>query len=414
MHAEVITIGDEFLSGSSLDTNSQWLTRRLADEGIRTRFHATVGDELDDCAAVFRRAIERADVIISTGGLGPTADDLTRQALAEATGRELVVVEEALAHIRDLFARRGREMPERNRLQALLPDGSRTIHNPHGTAPGILMDVSRPGRSASRVIALPGVPAEMVEMWHGQVAVAVKPFGRGRVIRQRQLKCFGAGESQIEAMLPDLIRRDRVPRVGISAQEATILLRISVEGADEDECLAAMEPTAQTVYDHLGTLVFGEEDDELQDVVLRLLHQRGDTLAVAEWGTAGLVGQWLGAAAAPRDPFLGGVVATSQAARRRMLNVPSDDVPGSTVAEILVVEAMAAACRHRFGADWGLAVGRFPPRDTTAVEPRVAFAALAGPAGVERKDIPVSGHPAILRAFSAKSALNLLRLALLT
>ena len=413
MHAELIAVGDEILSGQTLDTNTQWLARRLAEVGLRTRFHTVVGDDLADCVVAFQRAIERADVVVSTGGLGPTADDLTRQALAEATGRELVLNEEALAHIRDIFARRRREMPEGNRLQALFPAGSRMIGNPSGTAPGILVDVSRPGRGACRVVALPGVPAEMVEMWHDSVAAAMRPFGHDRMVRYRRIKCFGAGESQIEAILPDLIRRDRVPRVGISAQQATIVLRIQAEGASEEECLAAMEPTVQTIYDYLGTLVFGEENDELHDVVLRLLHRRGDTLAVAEWGTAGLVGEWLGGSPALRDPFLGGVVATSQAARRRLLNIPSDEVPSNSHAECLVVEAMAAACRHRLGTDWGLAVGRFPPLDPRSAEPPPVWVALASEAGVERKAFSLASHPAILRAYCAKAALNMLRLALL-
>ena len=146
MNAEILAIGDEITGGQLLDTNSQWLSQRLGELGVRVLYHSTVGDELQPCIDVFRRAIQRADIVISTGGLGPTADDLTREALAAATDRPLVMVPEALEHIRQLFARRKREMPKSNELQAFFPEGSRVVPNPNGTAPGIDLDVPRSGR----------------------------------------------------------------------------------------------------------------------------------------------------------------------------------------------------------------------------------------------------------------------------
>ena len=215
MHAEIIAIGDEIVSGEHLDTNSPWLSRRLEELGVRVLYHSTVGDELEACGEVFRNAMGRADIIISTGGLGPTADDLTRDALARAADLELVLYPQALEHIRSLFARRKREMPPQNEIQAKFPAGSRMIANPHGTAPGIDLDVPRPGKSACRFFALPGVPAEMIEMWNATLASEIGLLAAGQnVIRRRKINCFGAGESQIEAMLPDLIRRGARPRSG--------------------------------------------------------------------------------------------------------------------------------------------------------------------------------------------------------
>jgi nicotinamide-nucleotide amidase len=262
MHAEVIAIGDEITSGQCLDTNTQWLSQQLEGLGIRVLYHTTVGDELMPCAEVFRLAIARADVVVATGGLGPTADDLTREALAEATGHPLQLDTDALDHVRTMFAQRNRPMAASNERQAMFPTGSRVVRNPHGTAPGICTDVVREGRGPCRFFCLPGVPGEMIEMWQESVAPAIAEFlGEGRrVIRRRLIHCFGAGESQVEAMLPDLIRRGRQPSVGITASKGAITLRITAEGATEEECLAAIAPVEATIRQCLGTLVVGAED----------------------------------------------------------------------------------------------------------------------------------------------------------
>src|SRR3990172_814007 len=346
MRAEIIAIGDEITSGQLLDTNSQWLSQRLEELGVRVLYHTTVGDELEPMAEVFRQAIGRADVVVATGGLGPTADDLTREAIAEATGRRLVLDREALEAIRQLYARRKRAMPGQNERQALFPEGSRVIPNPNGTAPGIAVDVPRQAAPPARVFALPGVPAEMEEMWHQSVAGSLRDAGAGRrVVRRRVIKCFGAGESNVEAMLPDLIRRGRTPRVGINASQATILLRITAEGDSEEACLAAIEPTVATIRKCLGTLVFGENDDELEDAVVRLLREQGKTLATAEWGTAGLVSQWLGDVVAGQGHYVGGVVVRNETALTAALEVPADLIGRHTATSAEVVQAMAAGCR---------------------------------------------------------------------
>ena len=412
MNAEIITIGDEITSGQLLDTNSQWLSLRLEELGIRVLYHSTVGDELEPCAEVFRHAIERADVLVATGGLGPTADDLTRDALALATGRPLQLNAAALEHIRHFFAQRQRPMPPQNARQAMFPAGSRVIPNPHGTAPGIDMDAPCEGRSPCRVFALPGVPAEMVEMWNDSVAPAIRGLpGRRRVIRRRRIHCFGAGESQIESLLPDLIRRGRQPTVGITASKATITLRIAAEGDSEAECDAAIEPVAATIRQCLGDLVFGEEDDELQHVVVRQLHQRRRTLATVEWGTAGMLADWLGHVDNSAGAYLAGLVVADEAACRKMLDLPSDLVGADSDVERFV-RAMAIACQERFGADDGLAVGPFPLTGMPTDTPRKLHMALATAEGVRMSKLSIGLHPALLHIYCAKQALNFVRLAI--
>lgn len=409
MRAEIISIGDEITSGQTLDTNSQWISQRLEELGIRVLYHTTVGDELDANVEVFRTAIGRADVVVASGGLGPTADDLTREALSQATGQPLVLDAAALEHVRAMFARRKRPMPKQNEVQALFPEGSRVIPNPHGTAPGIAMEVSRPSRSSCLLFALPGVPAELFEMWRLTVEGQLRSVGGGqRVVRHRVLRCFGAGESQIESMLPDLIRRGRVPRVGITASQATISLRITAEGADEAECLAAMQPTAATIRQTLGSLVYGEEDEQLQDLVLHILEQQGRTLATVEGGTAGLLAERLGAADATAMRYRGGFVGTHPAALADTLGLPGESFAGPAAIRAEVTQAMADACRQRLHTDYGLAVSLFPPFNPA--DPSPVFFALAGPEKSVVKEVPFAIHPAMLRVYCVKHALNLFRL----
>jgi nicotinamide-nucleotide amidase len=412
MHAEVISIGDELTSGQRLDTNSQWLSTRLGELGITVMYHTTVADNLAANVQVFRQAIERADIIVATGGLGPTADDLTREALAAAAGVELVLNPAALTHIENLFARRKRPMPERNRLQAMFPSGSRMIPNPAGTAPGIDLELPRSGRSASRIFSLPGVPAEMFEMWTQTVAPAIAAMlGSPRVIRHKRIKCFGVGESDLEAMLPDLIRRGRDPQVGITVHGATITLRITASGDSPAACYHSMESTIATIHECLGDLIFGEDDDELEHAVIRLLQAQNKTVATAEWGTGGIVAHWLSEVSTSAAQFCGGVIIQNAAALNSALDIQSAAEP--PVDQQKLVVSMAQACRKKFAADFGLATGLFPIVDHQSNEPPLFHFAVAGPKGIKAKSTPFAGHPEILKPRAAKQTLNFLRLILL-
>lgn len=422
MRAEIIAIGDELTSGQRLDTNSQWLSERLNELGVEVSFHTTVGDKLQDNIAVFRAAMNRADIVVATGGLGPTADDLTRDAIAMAAGVDLVEDAAALEHIRKLFARRGRAMPERNVLQAQFPRGSRVVPNSHGTAPGIDLTVPRPCCPPCRVFALPGVPAEMFAMWEATVAPAIRAAQPAkRVIRHRRIKCFGVGESDLEAMLPDMIRRQREPLVGITVSGATITLRITASGANDDAAQKEMEPTVRQIYDILGVLVFGEEEDELEHAVVRLLNERRQSLAVAEWATDGLVSQWMAEAAAGSDCFRGGVIVRDAITLESLAGVT---VTADSEAEAATATAMAHVVRERCNADWGLAVAAFPangPAVPTAAGGSAEaqemtgtlHVALATADNTRAKGFPLASHPSITKTRAAKQALNMLRLALL-
>jgi nicotinamide-nucleotide amidase len=418
MRAEIISIGDELTSGQRLDTNSQWLSERLNELGVEVAFHTTVGDKLQDNIAVFRTAINRADIVVATGGLGPTADDLTRDAIAMAVGVDLVQDTDALEHIRKLFARRGRAMPERNILQAQFPRGSRVMPNPHGTAPGIDLAVRRECCPPCRVFALPGVPDEMFAMWNATVGPAIAAaMPRRRVIRHRRIKCFGVGESDVEAMLPDMIRRGHhevvgEPLVGITVSGATITLRITASGPNDAAALKAMEPTVHQIRELLGVLVFGEEEDELEHAVVRLLKERRQSLAVAEWATGGLVSQWLAEAAVGSDCFRGGVVVRDAGMLQSLLNVTTSQGMETVAA---TASAMAGSVREKCGADWGLGVAAFPDAGPAEAKEMTGtlHVALATADNTRVRGFPLASHPAITKTRSAKQALNMLRLAML-
>ncbi|MCY2992302.1 MAG: CinA family nicotinamide mononucleotide deamidase-related protein [Planctomycetota bacterium] len=414
MYAEVISIGDEMTTGQRLDTNSQWLSQRLGEIGVRVLFHTTVGDELESHVQVYRQAFERADVVLSTGGLGPTADDLTRQALADVLGVDLVLDEPAWQHIQQLFAHRQREMPPRNVVQAMFPCGSRVIPNPHGTAPGIVAEIPRPGRSPVRVFALPGVPAEMREMWDQTVAPELLSAlgGNRRIIRHRCLRCFGVGESDLERMLPDLIRRGRTPTVGITVNQATITLRITAEGESPQACFAAMEPTVATIRQCLGDLIFGQEEDELQHAVVRQLAKQGQTLATAEYKSGGLLAYWLSEADPAGGVYRGGSVVHDETVLARLAGLAPAAILAASKSTAEVVCGMAASCRELYQTDYALALGPFPSSDSATSRPGDVHYALAGPHGTEAKATLFAGHPDILRARTVKATLNFLRLKL--
>ena len=412
MNAEILAIGDEITGGQLLDTNSQWLSQRLGELGVRVLYHSTVGDELQPCIDVFRRAIQRADIVISTGGLGPTADDLTREALAAATDRPLVMVPEALEHIRQLFARRKREMPKSNELAGLLPRRQPRRAEPQRHRAG-----HRLGRSAGGWRPLPILrPAGRSGGNAGDVAglLCWRPFAAwagGRVILRRNIKCFGAGESQLESLMPDLIRRGRIPRVGINASRATIILRIVAEGDSEEHCRAQIEPTVAEIHKYLGTLVYGEGDEELQDVVLRLLRQRGQSLGLGR-----------NRHGRPGRPMAG------EGRRRRWPLSRRAGRGGRGRDDALIAVGPGRVLRraaNRSSARWrSLAASSFkptsawpsarcPPSASTGEARQVHFA-LASAGGVETFHVSSGIHPDIVGDYCAKHAINLVRLALLS
>ncbi len=411
MKCEIISVGSELTSGQSLDTNSQWLSLRLAEVGIGVGWHTTIADDLEANIDAFRIASRRAKLVLITGGLGPTQDDLTREALARAAGVELVFDPESLAHIEELFTRRGRTMPNRNRVQAYFPATAEPIRNDHGTAPGVWMSLGD-----AHFAAMPGVPSEMFAMFREQVLPRVRSLGlTGGVLIQRKINTFGAGESSVEEKLFDITRRGHVPEVGITASDAVISLRILGRGATEGEALAQIEPVEKTIRERLGDLVFGVERDDLHHAVAALLGGKRLTLSVAESLTAGLVCDRLASVPGASAWLRGGITAYADRVKVEQLGVPQAllDQHGAVSAE--VAEAMAVGIRTRFGTDLGLSTTGLagPDSDGSGKPVGLVYVGLAWEGGSETATVSWMGTRQEIRSRTARLALNKLRLHLI-
>ncbi len=411
MQAEIVAVGTEITTGAKLDTNSQWLSTELSALGIEVGYHTSVADTLSAMVDVLRASVSRSELVLITGGLGPTLDDLTRQAMAELAGVALVRDEASLEHIRTMFRRRNRDMPPRNAIQADFPAGSEPIFNPIGTAPGIWQEIARDDGTLCRLAAFPGVPAEMKRMFHEQVVPRL-PIG-GKVIRRLCVNAFGIGESDCEQRLGELTARGRNPEVGITVHEATITLRINAVGQSIDECERLLAGARQDAEERLGTLIFSVGDEELEHVILRMLATTGQTLATVEAGTGGLLAHRLTDVAEGRKLYRGGIVVPGQGATGRLLGLADEIAGGVELASARFAERMAVHCRELFSTDFALAISECPDDDPARSEAPTAYVALAGTDLTRVLPHRLLGDTTLRKSRAAKTALNLLRLHLL-
>ncbi|SRR5579883_2996364 len=408
MKCEILSIGSELTSGQNLDTNSQWLSRRLAEIGIAVGWHTTIADDLDANIEAFRIASRRAGLVLATGGLGPTQDDLTREVLARVAGVELVENAESLRHIEEMFRRRNRTMPERNRVQALCPVGAMPIPNDRGTAPGIWMRLGD-----SWLAAMPGVPSEMYAMFETQVRPRLLALGLGGgVLVQRKINTFGWGESAVEEKLLDLTRRGHVPEVGITVSDAVISLRILARAPTLAEAQAQIVPVENTIRERLGPLVFGVDDEDLQHAVASLLETKRQSLATAESITAGKVGELLGSVAGISAWYRGGIIAYDNRVKVELLGVPQTLLDTHGAVSTPVVEAMAVGCRTRLRTDLAVStVGVAGPYDLGPDKPvGLVYVGLAWSGGVSSVRFSWTGSRIEVQRRTAKMALNQVRL----
>ena len=357
MKAAILSIGDELALGQTVDTNSAHLAARLASLGIGTLFHHTVADDQPAIAEAIQLACDRCELVLISGGLGPTDDDLTREALAEAMGVPLVEDPPSVEHLRDFFAKRGRDMPERNRKQANHPRGSTVLRNDHGTAPGIRAELGK-----AQVFVMPGVPRELFAMFEERVVPHLDalrhngdPAGQ-RTILTTKINTFGLGESDVADRLGDLMARDRNPTVGTTVSDGFCCVRLRSEYADHREAENALTDTVAGVNERLGPLVFGRDDDTLQASLVKLLDHHGGRLATAESCTGGLIAKMLTDVPGCSMAYVGGWVTYSNAMKLDQLDVPLAMIDEhGAVSEQVARQMVLGTLRHCF-ADYALSV----------------------------------------------------------
>lgn len=410
MRAEIISVGTELLLGQIIDTNAAYLAQRLAEVGIDVYFKQTVGDNSTRVEEAVRLALSRSDVVLLTGGLGPTEDDLTVASVAAALGVDLAYDEAVAGHIRRFFESRGRTPPNTVFKQALLPRGARVIPNPRGTAPGVHLE--HRGRA---VFLMPGVPYEMHGMMEGYVLVALRDRAGLDVIRSRVMRVTGEGESAVEVRIKDLLQQT-APTVAPYAKLGEVHLRLTAKGPADEVATALARGEAQ-VRERLGDLVYGVDEQTLENVVADLLVSRERTVAVAESCTGGLISQRLTTVPGSSTFFLEGVVAYSNEAKSRDAGVPPELIAAHGAVSAEVAEAMAAGIRQRVGADIGLAVtGIAGPTGATPDKPiGLVYLALADGADAQHRKVMFGSEAGRegIRFLAAQAALNLLRLHLL-
>lgn len=406
--ASIISVGDELLAGRA-DFNTPWLADRLLEVGLPVVSGQIAGDRAELVAEACRRAASDADVVILTGGLGPTGDDVTRQGLAGFLGRPLKRDEKTLNRLKEFFRRRNREMPTANEIQACVPEGARVLDNDLGTAAGILAE--KEGRV---FVSLPGVPAEMKKMFTEQVAPILRQRAGQQVVAVRKLRCFGTSESELAAVLGNMMNRGRNPLVNVTVSSGVITVSLYASASDRVRTDEMVKRDEDLLRNMLGDLVFGTGEQTLAEVVGGKLVEQGKTIAVAESCTGGLVGKLLTDVPGASRYFTCGWVTYSNEAKVRQLGITEDLIAGRGAVSEEVARAMAGAAREKAGADISVSLtGVAGPGGGTEQKPvGTVYIAVGSSSGGQAERFFFPGDRSSIRLRAANTALNMVRLSL--
>lgn len=405
MIVETIAVGTELLLGQITNRNAAYLGEKLAESGFDAHYSVVVGDNLERIVSALSTALERADAVIMTGGIGPTQDDLTREAIAAATGRRMLFNDEFAERLRKFWESRGREMPESNLRQAEYPEGSEQINNPKGTAPAIALQ-----HEGRWIFAVPGVPAEMHNLVENEILPRLRDAaGVEHVVMSRLIRTWGNSESQVAELLDDLYQASSNPSMAFLASAAEIKVRITAKAASVTEAESLIAPYEEEVRKRLGASVFGVDDQTIENVILSLLEDRGWTVATAESATAGLVAARLTSVPGASRVFRGGAITYATDTKQDLL-----DVPGEVLAEGVVSEAtalfMAEGAAQRFGADVAVSVTGSAGPDPQERAVGTMIIGVHTPEGSGARVMRLPGDRERIRTYGATAALHLLRL----
>jgi len=432
MNIEIVNTGSELMLGRVLNTHQQFLCRRLADLGHVVTRQVAIADTGGEIQNAVREALGRADLVITTGGLGPTSDDITRELIAELLGKKLVKNPAVLAHIENFFAQRGRPRPPKTDVETFVPEGAEVFLNATGTAPGLAMRVNEAGSlrlkdgykqrppssiinslSSRWLIMLPGPPRELRPMFDQQVVPLIQREFAEEIFICRTLRTTGIGESRVQeyvaADLQPLVARGL--EIGYCARPGAVDVRLTAGGATAEKLVADSTAVVQRI---LGTNIFGFDDDEIEAVVVRLLRLQKKTLALAESCTGGALADRVTNVPGASEIFLGGVVSYANAAKENSLGVRAATLAAHGAVSEPVAAEMAAGTREKFGSDFAIAVtGIAGPGGGTPEKPvGTVFIALASATGVEVKKFLNVWDRVTFKQVTATQALEWLRTAL--
>jgi len=409
MDAEIIAVGSELLLGQIANTNAQYISQRLSSVGVNVYYHTVVGDNKERLLKALEIACMRANIIITTGGLGPTMDDLTKETIAEYLGMELMLHQPSAQAIREYFARRGRVMTENNLKQAMFPREAIVLPNAVGTAPGAIIE-----KDGKTFIILPGPPFEMQPMFENHV-IPYLAQRENQKIFSRVLRIYGIGESAVEEMIKDLLEKQTNPTIAPLAAYGEVTLRLTVKCPRSQDPLELIKPVEDEIRRRLGQAVYGIDDDRLETVVARLLKERGLTLAMAESCTGGLISNLLTDVPGISENLLETCVTYSNQAKINRLGVKHETLEAYGAVSPQTAQEMAEGILRTSGADIGLAVtGIAGPGGGTPEKPvGLVYIAIAMDGNVEVKRIYNQGDRKRIKLSTANTALDLLRRKLL-
>ncbi|MDX9858596.1 MAG: competence/damage-inducible protein A [candidate division Zixibacteria bacterium] len=406
MEVELITIGDEIITGHTIDTNAAYMASRLVDNGFIVRYRTSVGDNAEDMEEAFRQALKRVEIVIVTGGLGPTDDDVTKRSIVKVFKRNLIFHEDILEDIRARYSKRGIEMPAINQNQALLPQGATFFPNKNGSAVGIC--IAEHGRV---FIALPGVPFEMMQILDDYVIPYLRNLGARQAIKVTRVRTTGIVESRIAEMIVPDLKLDTGVRLAYLPGYRGVDLRVIASAETQDQADEKARALVRYLEDKVGRYVYGYDEDTLESVVGQLLRDNDRTLAVAESCTGGLLGAAVTSVPGSSAYFRGGILAYSDAAKTRQLGVPPEVIGSHGAVSEECAVAMAAGCRERFETDYALALTGIAGPDGGSDEKPVGtvWIGLATVRDKRAHRMKLGGLRAVIRERSVYGALEMLR-----
>jgi nicotinamide-nucleotide amidase len=407
MIVEVIAVGTELLLGQIVNGNAAAIGSRLAEEGFDAHYQVVVGDNEDRLVHALRAAVARADAVIVTGGIGPTQDDLTREAICVATGRGMEFSQEFAEALRTRWESSGRVMPESNLRQAEYPQGGLQLPNPKGTAPGIVLE-----HDGTWIFALPGVPQEMSALLDDEVMPRLRRVAGGpAIVKSRLLRSWGMSESQVAEILDDLFQSSPNPSVAFLASSGEIKVRITAKANTEAEATALILPVETEVRERLGERVFGSDGETIETVVLSMLEERGWRLGTAESATGGLIAARITTVPGASRVFVGSVVAYATELKRRLLEVPAATLDESGVVSEETAMAMAVGASRLLGTEVAVAVtGSAGPEEQEQPAGTMVIG-VHTPEDTAARTFHMPGDRERVRTFASTAALQLIRLA---